>query len=222
MAVIERKEERGRYKGVEKYLPCVACLVGEIVEGEVDEEEIRKAVVTRHPNLEGSRVKKLENGEIIIRQISRADCIELCGGHQLIGKAKVQWQHIIWTDKVGDNVTRLAIIDVWGIPATFWSKKNMEAVVKSFGRLKGIIATGLESSDPNLTVLDVEMEKEEGILRPVIIQSHKGMVTVNVSERQPLAPPAKGDSRRDEHRSQQEGGTSIGVERRHWPQMEGL
>ena len=68
----------------------MTCLVGEIVEGEVDEEEISKAVVTRHPNLEGSRVKKLENGEIIIRQISPADCIELCGGHQVIGKAKVQ------------------------------------------------------------------------------------------------------------------------------------
>ena len=110
-------------------------------------------------------------------------------------------------------MTRPAIIDVRGIPATFRSKKNMEAVVKSFGRLKGIIATGLESSDPNLTVLDVEMEKEEGIIRPVIIQSRKGMVTVNVSERQPPAPPAKGDSGRisekstggrDEHRSGEE------------------
>ena len=131
----------------------------------------------------------------------------------MIGKAKVQWQRIIWTDKVGENVTRPAIIDVRGIPATFRSKKNMEAVVKSFGRLEGIIATGLESGDPNLTILDVEMEKEEGILQPVIIQSRKGMVTLNVSERQPPAPLVKGDSRciseksaggRDEHRSGEE------------------
>ena len=110
-------------------------------------------------------------------------------------------------------MTRSVIIKVRGIPATFRSKKNMEAVVKLFERLKGIIATGLESGDPNLTVLDVEMEKEEGILRPVIIQSRKGMVSVNVSERQPPAPPVKGDSGRiseksaggrDEHRSGEE------------------
>ena len=59
LAVIERKEEGGRYEGVEKYLPRVACLVGEIVEGEVDEEEISKTVLTRHTNLKGSMVKKL-------------------------------------------------------------------------------------------------------------------------------------------------------------------
>ena len=194
MAAIERKENQGRYKGVEKFLPSVACLVGEIVEGEVEEEELSKAVVARYPNLAGSRLNKLENDEIIIRQISPANRIEMCGGQQVIGKAKVQWQRIIWTAKVREKVTRPAIIDVRGIPATVRSKKNMEAVVKSFGRLKDIITTGLESGDPNLTVLDVEMEKEEGLLRPIIIQSRKGMVTVKLSERQPPAPPEKGIS----------------------------
>ena len=193
MVAIRCKEDRGSYKGVEKDLPRVACLVGEIEEGEVEEEELSKAVAARYPNLAGSQVRKLENDEILIRQISPADCIELCGGQQMIGKAKVQWQRIIWTAKVRENVSRLAIIDVRGMPATVRSKENMEAVVKAFGRLKGIITTGLESGDPNLTVLDVEMEKEEGMFRPVIVQSRKGMVTVKISERQPPAPPAIGD-----------------------------
>ena len=193
VAVIEHKGEGIRYEGMEKYLPRVACLVGEIVEGSVDEEEVIKAVVTRFLELEGLKVKKLETGEIILRQISPTVCIELCGGHQVIGDAKVQWQRIIWTDKVGENVTRPAIIDVRGIPFTYQSRKNMEAVVRSFGRLKGIIVTGLESGDPNLMVLDVEMEKEVVISQPVILQSRKGIVTVNVCERHPPAPPAKGD-----------------------------
>ena len=123
-----------------------------------------KVVTAKYPNLAGSQVKKLENDEILVRQISPADCIELCGGQQMIGKAKIQWQRIIWTAKIREIVTRPAIIGVRGIPATVRSKKNMEAIVKSFGRLKGIITTGLESGDPNLTVLDVEMEKEEGTL----------------------------------------------------------
>ena len=190
---VKCKEDRGSYKGVEKDLPRVACLVGEIVEGEVEEEELSKVVAARYPNRAGSQVKKLENDEVLIRQICPADCIELCGGQQVIGKAKVQWQRIIWMAKVRENMTRPAIIDVRGMPATVRSKENIEAVVKSFRRLKGIITTGLESGDPNLAVLDVEMEKEEGMLRPVIIQSRKGMVTVKVSERQPPAPPAVGD-----------------------------
>ena len=60
----------------------------------------------------------------------------------MIGDAKVKWQRIIWTNNVGEDVTRLAIINVRGVPATYRSSKNMEAIVRSFGRLKGIITTG--------------------------------------------------------------------------------
>ena len=187
------KEYWVRHMGMEHDLPRVACLVSEIVEGEVEEEEICKAVKAKYPHLAGSQVKKLVNNELLIRQISPADCIKLCGGQQVIGKAKIQWKRIIWTTKIREVVTRPAIIDVRGIPAAFRSEKNMEAIVKPFGRLRGIITTGLESGDPHLTVLDVEMEKEEGTLRPIIIQGRKGMVTLKVSERQPPAPPAEGD-----------------------------
>ena len=183
LGAVERRENWDRHMGVEHDHPRVACLVGEIVEGEVEEEEVCKAVKAKYPNLADAQVKRLENDEILIRQISPTDCIELCGGQQVIGKAKIQWKRIIWTAKIRETVTRPAIIDVRGIPVTFRSEKNMEAIVKSFGRLRGIIMTGLESGDPDLTVLDVEMEKEEGTLRPIIIQSRKGMVTLKVSER---------------------------------------
>ena len=53
VAAVERKGERIRYEGMEKYLPKVACLVGEIVVGAVEEEEVIQAVVTRFPELAG-------------------------------------------------------------------------------------------------------------------------------------------------------------------------
>ena len=67
VAAIERKGERIRYEGMEKYLPSVACLVGEFVVGVVEEEEVIQAIVTRFPDLAGSKVKKLETGEILLR-----------------------------------------------------------------------------------------------------------------------------------------------------------
>ena len=193
VAAKARKGEGMRYEGMEKYLPRMACLVGEFMAGVVDEEDVVKAVVTRFPDLEGSKVKKLETGEILLRQISSKVCIELCGGYQLIGDAKIKWQRIIWTDKAGEDMTRPAIIDIRGIPVTYRSRKNMEAIVRPFGRLKGVVATGLASGDPNLTVLEVEMEKEGVISRPVMLQSSKGFIAVNISERQPPAPPARVD-----------------------------
>ena len=213
VAAIACKGVRMKYEGMEKYDPRMACLVGEIMAGVVDEEDVVKAVVARFPDLEGSKVKKLETGEILLRQISPKVCIELCGGYQVIGDAQVKWQRIIWTDKAGENVTRPAIIDIRGIPATYRSRKNMEAIVRPFGRLKGIIATGLALGDPNLTVLEVEMEKEGVISRPVMLQSSKGLIAVNISEQQPPAPPAKVDfrcnmerieARRDEKRKGEE------------------
>ena len=110
----------------------------------------------------------------------------------MIGDAKVKWQRIIWSEKGGEEVTRPAIIDVRGVPATYRSQKNMEAIVRSFGRLKGIITTGLESGDPNLTVLEVETKKDEVLSRPILLQSLKGLIAVNISERQPPAPPGEG------------------------------
>ena len=195
LGAVERREDWDRHMGVVHDHPRVACLVGEIVEGEVGEEELFKAVKAKYPKLAGAQVKRLENDEILIRQISSTDCIELCGGQQMIGKAKIQWKRIIWTAKVRETMTRPAIIDVRGIPATIRSERNMAAIVKPFGRLRGIITTGLESGDPDLTVLDVEME-EEGTLRPIIIQSCKGMVALKVSERQPPAPPVEGEVER--------------------------
>ena len=192
VAAVERYGGGIRYEGMEKYLPKVACLVGELVAGAAEEEEIIHAVVTRFPELVGSKVKKLETGEILLRQISPTICIDLCGGYQMIGDAKLKWQRIIWTEKGGEEVTWPVIIDVRGVPATYQSRKNIEAIVSSFGRLKGIITTGLESGDPNLTVLEVETKKEEVLSRPILLQSLKGIVAVNVSERQPPAPPAEG------------------------------
>ena len=81
------REYWDRHIGMEHDLPRVACLVGEIVEGEV--EELCKAVKAKYPHLAGSQVKKLENNELLIRQISPADCIKFCGGQQVIGKAKI-------------------------------------------------------------------------------------------------------------------------------------
>ena len=50
VAAIARKREGIRYEGMEKYLPRMACLVGEIMAGVVDEEDVVKAVVTRFPD----------------------------------------------------------------------------------------------------------------------------------------------------------------------------
>ena len=66
-------------------------------------------------------------------------------------------------------------------------------IVRSFGRLKGIITTRLESGDPSLTVLEMEMKKDEVLSRPILLQSLKGIVAVNISERQPPAPPVEGE-----------------------------
>ena len=80
---------------MENYLPKV----GEFVVGAAEEEEIIQAIVTRFPELMGSKVKKLVTGEILLRQIPPTTCIDLCGGYQMIGDAKVKWQRIIWTEK---------------------------------------------------------------------------------------------------------------------------
>ena len=80
VAAVERKGENTKYEGMENYLPKVACLVGEFVVGAAEEEEIIQAIVTRFPELMGSKVKKLVTGEILLRQIPPTTCIDLCGG----------------------------------------------------------------------------------------------------------------------------------------------